>query len=498
MALNIRTVLDFCILFWVFLLATWPSAGPTDFDIRVASKAIVLVAGWCLSTVLTNKFSQTHRPGSLSDALAPFVKGGILMLVTVWIMTLVLGLETGLLVVACVFSLVELLVLGILFLAGVDSKIFARKSLQEHGGSKSRQVDLQLDGVESLQRPNLCSAFAEADFQPPAQLADFVERAIETTVNASAPPAAVSAATGSGNTAALHVCLPRLNDVRQLNKHLLSCYKSVRAGGWLLAQYTPMEELLGSWSQYRSGASLKLATFLHFLFHRVWPRLPRINKLYFMFTRGKNRALSRAETWGRLHYCGFEVLNETRIDGVTWVVARKARTPSCDASPSYYPIVKLDRVGKDGRIVQVYKVRTMHPYSEYIQKKVFERNSLNQKGKFQDDFRRTGWGIFLRKRWLDEIPQLFDWLRGDLKLVGICAMSEHYFSLYSKKYQELFKRVKPGVVPPLMDDTTQGFEQIQEIEQTYLESFLAHPLKTDLTYLWRTFAQICLKGGRSG
>ena len=39
-----------------------------------------------------------------------------------------------------------------------------------------------------------------------------------------------------------------------------------------------------------------------------------------------------------------------------------------DNNPTYGPFIKLNRVGKNGKIIKVYKLRTMHPYSEYLQK----------------------------------------------------------------------------------------------------------------------------------
>ena len=50
----------------------------------------------------------------------------------------------------------------------------------------------------------------------------------------------------------------------------------------------------------------------------------------------------------------------------------------------------------------------MHPYSEFIQEEVFKQNKLNNKGKLSNDFRLTNWGKFLRKYWIDELPQFFN------------------------------------------------------------------------------------------
>ena len=75
-------------------------------------------------------------------------------------------------------------------------------------------------------------------------------------------------------------------------------------------------------------------------------------------------------------------------------------------------------------------------------------------------------------------------------------MSQHFFSLYSKEYQELFYQVKPGIISPIFDEETDSFETIQKIEQEYLEKYLKNPLKTDIEYFFITIKHM-LKGVRS-
>ncbi len=138
----------------------------------------------------------------------------------------------------------------------------------------------------------------------------------------------------------------------------------------------------------------------------------------------------------------------------------------------------------------------MHPYSEFLQKKIFESNNLNSIGKFGEDFRITKLGKYYRKYWLDELPQIYDWLRGEIKLVGIRALSQHFFSLYPREFQNLFVQVKPGIISPIFDENTDGFEDIVRIEKRYLELYLKNPIKTDIKYFFITLKQI-ISGVRS-
>ena len=73
----------------------------------------------------------------------------------------------------------------------------------------------------------------------------------------------------------------------------------------------------------------------------------------------------------------------------------------------------MNRVGKKGKIIGVYKFRTMHPYSEFIHDYIIKTNGYNAKGKIKDDFRTSRWGKIMRKYWIDEIPQLYNVLKGE-------------------------------------------------------------------------------------
>lgn len=207
--------------------------------------------------------------------------------------------------------------------------------------------------------------------------------------------------------------------------------------------------------------------------------------------------LSKAEAWGRLSFYGMRVIAESEGDGEVYLVAQRVALPVQNKIPSYYPIVALEKVGLDGKIIRMHKIRTMHPFSEFLQKRIFEDHGLLSTGKFANDFRVAEIGKFLRKYWLDELPQIFDWLRGDVKLVGIRATSPHFLSLYPKEFYDLYIQIKPGLIPPIFSESTNSFKQIVEIEFTYLKSYWEHPIRTDIRYFIRTLIDIVFKGVRS-
>ena len=234
-----------------------------------------------------------------------------------------------------------------------------------------------------------------------------------------------------------------------------------------------------------------------FLVHRVLPKLSLTQGLYFRVMRRRSRALTKAEILGRLVYGGFEIVEQREIGDEFYFIGRKAGAPCHDRGHSWGPLFRMRRIGQHGEAIHVYKLRTMHPYAEYLQAYVYAQNNLQENGKFKDDFRITSWGRLMRKLWIDELPMLINWLRGDLKLVGVRPLSEHYLSLYPADLIDRRLRHKPGLIPPFYADNPEGFEEIVASEARYLHAYEQHPFKTDLQYLGKIFFNIVIKGARS-
>ena len=166
------------------------------------------------------------------------------------------------------------------------------------------------------------------------------------------------------------------------------------------------------------------------------PKLPVLKKIYFWISRGKKRVFSRTEVLGRLYYCGFEVIGLRPINNIYYFIAKKTKEPRTDPRPSYGPVFRQRRLGKGGKIIYIYKLRTMHPFAEYLHQYIFEKNKLEESGKIKGDFRITSWGRFFRKTWLDELPMLVNWLKRDIKLVGVRPLSETFFKTYPEELQK--------------------------------------------------------------
>ena len=236
---------------------------------------------------------------------------------------------------------------------------------------------------------------------------------------------------------------------------------------------------------------------LDYCWHRIFPKMSLTRGLYYRVTHGTKRALTRVEVLGRLYRAGFDVVHEEITQGEFYVIAIKVKDPIRDDTPSNGLLIRLKRKGKNGETIGVYKFRTMHAYSEYLQPYIYKQEGLCAGGKIADDYRVSTLGKFLRKTWLDELPMLLNWLKGDLKLVGVRPLSNHYFSLYSRELQELRIRTKPGLLPPFYADMPETLQEIQESERRYLEAYFQNPFLTDWRYFWKAVGNIVVKGKRS-
>ncbi len=291
--------------------------------------------------------------------------------------------------------------------------------------------------------------------------------------------------------------LHHVNDIRRINNYFIEVNKKLINGGIFVGRWETIRlrhlRFLKKYPYYFA----QLFYFVDFIWRRVFPKVPILQKFYFLFTKGYNRAISFAEGLGRLYYCGFEVVNLKEIDDSICFVVKKVKEPETDSNPSYGPLIKMRRTGANGKPIYVYKLRTMHPYSEYLQQLVFEKFNLQTGGKFNNDFRITYWGKLFRKLWLDELPMLVNFIKGDLKLVGVRPLSNHYLSLYKECLIEKRNKFKPGLIPPFYVDMPETLQEIMASEERYLDLYEKNPLMTDVKYFFKAAYNIFFKKARS-
>jgi lipopolysaccharide/colanic/teichoic acid biosynthesis glycosyltransferase len=111
-----------------------------------------------------------------------------------------------------------------------------------------------------------------------------------------------------------------------------------------------------------------------------------------------------------------------------------------------FPVIfRQTRVGKDGQLFEIFKIRTMVKNAEQLQNQVEQRDADgNLVRKTKDDPRVTRLGRLLRRFSLDELPQLFNVLGGTMSIVGprpeIPYLAEKYEPWQRKRFEVL-----PGI-----------------------------------------------------
>lgn len=288
---------------------------------------------------------------------------------------------------------------------------------------------------------------------------------------------------------------PNLNDQRYLNRHFIAVNKKLKNGGLYLCHF---DDAIRRRDKLYKKYGLWFGRFIYFFdfsWHRACPKLKLTKKFYFWVNRKVKRVYVSQEVLGRLYYCGFEIVEERVINQQLHYLMRKVKEPSNDEKPSYSLIIKMPRIGKNGEIIEVHKVRTMYAYSEYLQEYVYMMNGLADGGKLSADFRITGWGKYMRKLFLDELPMLFYncWWKHNMKFIGVRPLTRQYYGLYTPEMQQYRIKTKPGVFPPFYADMPDTLEEIQASEKRYLDAYFKHPFATDWKYFWKIVNNIVFR-----
>lgn len=151
------------------------------------------------------------------------------------------------------------------------------------------------------------------------------------------------------------------------------------------------------------------------------------------------------------------------------------------------------RLGKDGRFFQCFKFRTMTADAEQLLDRMLLENTLyghefREKAKLCTDPRLTRYGRFLRRSSLDELPQLFNVILGDMSLVGPRPLVPPELIRYGSAAGSLLT-VKPGITGlwQVSGRNKLSYHERIEIDMRYIAG---HNLLWDLWIMARTVVQI--------
>lgn len=173
----------------------------------------------------------------------------------------------------------------------------------------------------------------------------------------------------------------------------------------------------------------------------------------------------------------------------------------------FAPVIKLTskgpvffvqkRVGQNGRVFHCYKFRTMVADAEDQLSTLKEENEMSgNMFKMKDDPRVTKIGRFLRAYSIDELPQFYNVLRGDMSLVGTRPPTISEVSEYELKHRRRLS-IKPGLTGMWQvsgRNEISDFEQVYALDINYIDNWT---LLLDFKIMLKTIGVVITKKGAS-
>lgn len=158
-------------------------------------------------------------------------------------------------------------------------------------------------------------------------------------------------------------------------------------------------------------------------------------------------------------------------------------------------IFAQDRVGRNGRVFKFYKFRSMRVDAEKIKKDLMSQNQM-QGGMFkiENDPRVTKIGHFIRKTSLDELPQFWNVLKGDMSLVGTRPPTLDEYMKYTPEQKRRLS-FKPGITGLWQisgRSNIKNFDEVVKLDVTYLDGWT---IWKDIEILLKTIKVVVMKDG---
>ena len=158
-------------------------------------------------------------------------------------------------------------------------------------------------------------------------------------------------------------------------------------------------------------------------------------------------------------------------------------------------IFAQDRVGRNGRVFKFYKFRSMRVDAEEIKKDLMSQNQM-QGGMFkiENDPRITKIGHFIRKTSLDELPQFWNVLKGDMSLVGTRPPTLDEYMKYTPEQKRRLS-FKPGITGLWQisgRSNSTNFDDVVKLDVSYLDGWT---IWKDIEILLKTIKVVVMKDG---
>ena len=162
------------------------------------------------------------------------------------------------------------------------------------------------------------------------------------------------------------------------------------------------------------------------------------------------------------------------------------------------PFFWQKRIGKDGQVFEILKIRTMVEDADaqlkrYLAENPEARREWEFKQKLEDDPRVIRFGCLLRQTSLDELPQLWNVLKGDMSIVGPRPITVEQQSMYFRR--ECYDAMRPGITG-LWQISNRGKGSFAVRVSDDCKYYNTISLKEDLRILWKTVGAVLNRTGR--
>ena len=156
---------------------------------------------------------------------------------------------------------------------------------------------------------------------------------------------------------------------------------------------------------------------------------------------------------------------------------------------------KQKRVGLNGRVFNIYKLRSMYQDAEARKKELMDHNKMQGlMFKMDDDPRITKVGRFIRRTSIDELPQFWNVLRGQMSLVGTRPPTLDEYERYESHHKRRLS-MKPGITGVWQvsgRSNIQDFEEVVRLDVWYIDNW---SLRLDIKLLFKTIAVVFRQRG---
>ena len=158
-------------------------------------------------------------------------------------------------------------------------------------------------------------------------------------------------------------------------------------------------------------------------------------------------------------------------------------------------LFKQKRVGRNGRVFFIYKFRSMYMDAEERKKELQAQNEMSGlMFKMDNDPRITKVGAFLRKTSLDELPQFFNILKGDMSLVGTRPPTVDEYERYNFHYKRRLS-MTPGLTGMWQVSGRSEITDFDDVVRYDLEYIDNWSLTLDMKILFQTIGVVLLRKG---